>query len=299
MTFSPEIVSIFDAFFLLGPMHRQAFNEYLQDFNQGYIPDHLDLFDIGYPKSDGIINGYYNKTDIIWELALDPHKKTILYAPAFNEGASLREYGLQVIELLASQSQYNVIVKLPIDCYQPLTNLYATGGINWVGEVKQLEDKYMNLTLYNNQLIDPILVCADVLITCISTVGFEFMALNQPVIFIDTPKYYSGYLKRRFPDKDTVAWSQRTTANGGKEFGLVVKDVQDLPQAIDYIFTHPGEYPKQQEKLKTYLLYNKGRGAQAAVDKINALLNLGVKSKRPITTLSIARYYLLKMWDKL
>jgi hypothetical protein len=300
MTFSPEIVATFDAFFLLGPMHRQAFNEYLQDFNQGHIPDHLDLFDIGYPKSDVLIDGYLpGDKKIIEILSLDPVKKTILYAPAFNEGASLREYGLQVIELLALLSEYNVIVKLPIDCYQPVTNIYATGGIDWNMEIRVLEKKYSNLKLYMDYYIDPLLACADILITCISTVGFEFMALNKPVIFIDTPKYYSGYLKRRFPDKDTIAWSRRTTANGGKEFGLVVKDIHELPDAITYILKHPGEYPKQQEKLKTYLLYNKGNAAQVAVDKINALLRLHVKSQRPSTTLSFLRYCVLEAMNKL
>ncbi len=282
LTFSSEVLNRFDALFLYGPMHRESLDEFVREWLPE-IPSHLTTFEIGYPKSDDLLNGRFDTEKIRAELSLDPSKKTVLYAPAFNEGASLREHGIEIITLLAEQSKYNILVKLPIDCCQPTSNIYATGGINWFEKIGELQSRFPNLRLYSDYQIDPLLACADVLITCISSVGFEFLALNRPVVFIDTPEYFSGYLKRRFPEKDTVDWAQRMTVNGGKEFGLVVKDFRDLPAAIETVLAHPDEYPRQQERLKHYLLYNRGHGTEAAVAKIEELLAMRVKSRRPQT----------------
>jgi len=282
LTFTPLIISSFDAFFLYGALHQDALNEFVHE-SLPLLPKHLDVYEIGYPKSDDLLNDQFSAKKTLTELSLDSSKKTVLYAPSFNEGASLREYGLDLIELLAQPDHYNVIVKLPIDCWKPTSNLNATGGINWFEKIHELEDKFPNLRLFSEYQIDPLLACADVLITCISSVSFEFFALNKPVVFIDTPNFFSGYLKRGFPDQDTVSWANRTTINGGKEFGLVIKNIQDIHAAIETVLAHPKDYPRQQQRLQQYLLYNRGRATETAVKTIEGLLSKRVKSRRPKT----------------
>jgi SAM-dependent methyltransferase len=289
LSFVPDVIETFDALFLNGPVHREAFEVFVSEFLSGKPPPLLELFEIGYPKSDDLLNGRYTAKDTLKSLMLDQSKKTVLYAPAFNEGASLREYGIETIELLAQEANFNIIVKLPIECSEPSSNIYATGGINWFGKIRELEAKFSNLRLYSDYQIDSLLACADVLVTCISSVGFEFLALNRPVVFIDTPKYFSGYLQRRFPDKDTVSWASRTTVNGGREFGLVVSDIHELPDTIRTVLARPEEFPRQQERLKHYLLFNRGRGTEAAVAKIEELLRKGAKSRRTSTKHGIFR----------
>ncbi|MBF0117639.1 MAG: CDP-glycerol glycerophosphotransferase family protein [Desulfobacterales bacterium] len=280
LTFSPKIIQSFDAFFFYGPLHRQAFEEYIESEAKSK-PEYLDLFNIGYPKSDDLLNNAYSSKDIIKKLSLSQDKKTVLYAPSFNEGCSLRENGIEIIELLAKLQQYNIIVKLPIDCWQPTSNFYATGGMSWFEEIQRIEVKYDNLHFYKEYQIDPVLACSDVMITCVSSVAFEFLSLNKPVIYIDTPKFFNGYLKKQFPHELASKWFNRSTINGGREFGLVVSSIDQLPQAIETVLSDLTQYPKQQEKLKSYLLYNRGTGTQAAVDKIEELLNRNVKSRRP------------------
>ena len=136
-------------------------------------------------------------------------KKTILYAPAFNEGASLREHGIEIITLLAQQSLCQRPCEAPDRLLAADKRYLCYSWVNWFEKIGEIQSRFPNLRLYSNYQIDPLLACSDVLITCISSVGFEFLALNRPVIFIDTPEYFSGWLKRRFPDKDTVAWAQR------------------------------------------------------------------------------------------
>ena len=275
-----------DALFLYGPLQRQALNEHL-NLQQWTLPDHLSLFEIGYTKSDDLLNGRYAREDVLRELSLHPGRVTILYAPAFNEGASLREYGLEILQTLCKLSQYNIIAKLPIDCLKPAKDFHATGGVNWFEVIGSLEMKYPHFRLFREHVADKTLACADVLITCVSSIGFEFLALGKPVIFIETPRFYEISLRAFFPNVDIAAFAQRATVNGGKEFGLVVTEPSQLPQAINEVMTNPERYPPNKSALRKYLLYNAGHATEAAVDKIEELLAAKVRSRRPTRNVNL------------
>jgi SAM-dependent methyltransferase len=269
-----------DALFLYGPLQRQALDEHLA-LQQWTLPEHLSLFEIGYTKSDDLLNGRFDRERTLHVLELDPNRKTILYAPAFNEGASLRECGLEILRTLCQLSQYNILAKLPIDCLKPPKDIQATGGINWFEAIGILEKDYPHFRLFREHAADKALACSDVLITCVSSISFEFLALGKPVIFIETPRFYETSLKAFFPSVDISGFAQRTTVNGGKEFGLVVSDSQQLPQAITEVLAYPDRYPPNKSALRNYLLYNAGNATEAAVDKIAELLAAKVRSRRP------------------
>jgi len=269
-----------DAFFLYGPLQRQALDEHLE-MNQLSIPEHLSLFEIGYTKSDDLLNGCFDRQNILNNLGLDCTRKTILYAPAFNEGASLRECGLKILQSLCQLSQYNIIAKLPVDCLQPTSNIIATGGVNWFEAISNIENNHNNFKLFREHAADKALACSDVLITCVSSISFEFLALGKPVIFIDTPRFYETSLKAFFPNVDISGFSKRTTVNGGKEFGITVTSPTQLAQAIIEVLKHPDQYPPNKDALRNYLLYNPGHATDAAVGKIAELLAAQVKSQRP------------------
>jgi len=261
----------FDILFLLGPLQREAYEEAVIKIN-GSVPSKPIAFNIGYPKSDDLINGKYDRESFLHKLKLDIKKKTIIYAPAFNEGSSLRCFGLEIIETLC-HLDYNVLAKLPIDCLQPTTNYYATGGIDWFKEISVLQNKYNNFKLVTDLKIDNALAASDIMITCISSVGFEFMAIGKPVIFFNTPKYFSDYLQKLLPNEDMDIFSKKNHVNGGKEWGLVIDTPNELPDAIDKVLKNPELYPKDPEKLREYLLYNPGKASEVAADTIISLLN--------------------------
>lgn len=279
LSFTPEIIATFDGLFLNGPIHREAFDLFVTDFLGGSPPAGLDLYEIGYPKSDALLNGAFNGREVAKALSLT-EASTVLYAPAFNDGASLREFGLEIIEVLSADERLNLLVKLPIDCWEDVSNIYATGGVDWFARIRELEASRPNLRLYTDYQIDPLLACADVLVTCISSVGFEFMALGKPVVFIDTPRYFEGYLKEKFPQLDVSDWANRSTVNGGKEFGLTVARVRDLPRAVGTVLKSPECFPRQREKLETYLLYNRGQATDAAVAQLAELIERAPKPRR-------------------
>jgi glycosyltransferase involved in cell wall biosynthesis len=256
----------FDAFFMYGPLHRESYeSEVIKQL--GTIPEKPKVFEIGYPKSDDLINGKYSRDDFLIDLGLDVDKKTVIYAPAFNEGASLRCFGVEIIETLC-RLPHNVLAKLPIDCLQPTSNSYATGGVDWFEKIGSFQAKYDNFRLIQDIKIDPALSASDVMVTCISSVGLEFLAIGRPVIFFNTPKYFSDYLKKLLPDHDVESLSQKNFVNGGKEWGFVIDSPDELPKAISEVLSHPDLYPKDPAKLRSYLLYNPGNATNVAVDTI-------------------------------
>jgi SAM-dependent methyltransferase len=278
LTFTRKILQSFDAFFLYGRLHHQALQEFL-DHERIELPEHLELFDIGYSKSDGLLNGRYHREEVLLGLGLDPRKKTVLYAPAFNEHASLEEFGGEIIDVLAADATINVIAKLPVECVEP--DRRQSRGVDWLEKIAAAEKHHANFRLFRDMMADPVLAAADILITCVSSISFEFFALGKPVIFVDTPLFFSRYLKKQFPDHDTAAWGSLTPINGGREFGLVVQTPGGLPAAIRFILEHPGHYPPEPERLRDHLLFNFGRATQAAVDKMDGLLKADAKSRRP------------------
>jgi len=279
LTFTKHILSSFDAFFLYGPFHKQALTAYLNRVG-GTPPPHLELFDIGYPKSDRVIAGTYSRDLILAELGLDLERYTVVYAPAFNEHASLREHGLEIITALVRSSKYNVIVKLPVDCSQPVTNYYATGGIDWYDEIRKLEVPSQYFRFYEGDNINAIIACADVLVTCVSSVSFEFFAVGKPVIFFDTPKFFTNYLKKRLPGEITEDLMNDPTVNAGREYGSVVKDVPELLETLESVLCSIDTFAPDRESMQKLLLYSPGKATGAAVSKIDELLTSKAQSAR-------------------
>ncbi|MCX6557978.1 MAG: methyltransferase domain-containing protein [Candidatus Aminicenantes bacterium] len=280
LTFTQKILQSFDAFFMYGQLHHQALREFLR--REGIeLPEHLELFDIGYSKSDGLLNGHFQRAETLAGLGLDPLKKTILYAPAFDEHASLEEFGGEIIEILAADPKNNVIAKLPMECLETNRRPRQSPTVDWMEKIGRLENRYPNFRLSRSPVADPLLAAADILVTCVSSISFEFLALGKPVIFIDTPLFFSRYLKKYFPDQDTASWSSLTTINGGREFGILIKKPSELPAAIVSVSEHPACCPPEPERLRDFLLFNSGQATRAAVNEMDKLLKRGARSRRP------------------
>lgn len=81
----------FDAHFLTSPLHREQTELTIR--NYGLQDRRIDLYDIGYSKSDDLLNGKYNREEVLKELGLSPSRKTVIYSPSWDEGLSLRTKG--------------------------------------------------------------------------------------------------------------------------------------------------------------------------------------------------------------
>src|SRR5206468_12763397 len=79
----------------------------------------------------------------------------------------------------------NVIVKLHDRSYDP--DERASGGIDWHAQLDRVSREW-HVHVAQSSDASPYLFVADALVTDHSSVGFEFMLLDRPVIVIDCPE---------------------------------------------------------------------------------------------------------------
>ena len=249
---SEEDLHSFDVFFLIGPLSRGVFESIKRDKPEH--SNHIQLYNVGYPKIDKLINKEYSRNDVLANLNLDVKLPTILYAPAWDPGGSLRVWGTEIIEQLLKNLKVNIIVKLHPASLEPKKSPYFdfyTGGIDWVECFKKYENnhKFYHVTEY---LVNPYLEAADCMITDFSGVALEFMLLDKPVIYIDCPEFYEKTLKEWGQDPKIVM--EDDCLNSGRNTGIVVKDISKLTNIVEYALSHPEELSEKRKELSKKLL---------------------------------------------
>jgi glycosyltransferase involved in cell wall biosynthesis len=138
---------------------------------------------IGYPKVDCLVDGSLNRAAILYSLGLEHRSPTVLYAPTWSPHSSLNTMGVEIIEALARLG-INVIVKLHDRSLDK--SVRGAGGVDWRHELRQLCRKRA-VHLAEGSDASPYLFVADVLVTDHSSVGFEFMLLDRPLVVVHSP----------------------------------------------------------------------------------------------------------------
>ena len=273
-TYPREHVVNYDVHFLTGPLHREQYEHMFR--LHGLATDKYQLLDIGYPKSDALHQGRFERSSVLEGLGLDANRRTILYAPAWDPGGSLRSFGGEVIEQLLAVENANVIVKLHPVSHTPASSPsyeFYTGGVNWVERFRQYEsnERFRHVAEFQ---VDPLLVAADVLVTDFSSVALEFVGLDKPIIYIDCPEYFEKTLRLPGYETDPDYVKNNPRANAGRHVGLVAERVSDLRTIVERALADPARGSEKRRELATRLLYNPGRGANTAARQILSLLGL-------------------------
>ncbi len=268
---SEENLKSFDYYFLYGELERSMFEVIMKDRPES--TKHIKLMDIGYPKLDAQIQGLYDRVKVLKGLGLNPDLKTIIYAPAWDPGGSLRILGLKVAEKLLEIDNINLLVKLHPVSMEPEDSVhykFYTGGVNWQKEFSVFVDR-SNFRFIGEHLINPLLSASDVMVTDFSGVALEFMTLDRPVIYIDCPEFYNKILREWGNDPEVSKNDDRF--NAGRNAGVVVRDLEELKKAVRLSLADPSELSSKRESLIKRFLYNPGKASIAASDAILKLLN--------------------------
>lgn len=141
---------------------------------------------VGYPKLDRLASGGYDGAAIRADLGLEPGRPTALYAPTYSTASSLHLAGEDIVRTLVRVG-FNVIVKLhdrSLDA-DPRYN----GGIDWRARFAALERQAGATRVRFSTAADsgPLLAVADIMVTDHSSVGFEFLVLDRPLVVFDAP----------------------------------------------------------------------------------------------------------------
>jgi hypothetical protein len=144
-------------------------------------PDRAVL--VGFPKLDSLVNARISPSEAAATLGLPTDRKTIVYAPTFSPHGSLQHHGEAIVRTVMDAG-YNVIVKLH-DRSLDADPRYS-GGRDWRARFAPLSN-IPGFLFATNEDSTMYLLAADAMITDHSTIGFEFCALDRPLIVFDVP----------------------------------------------------------------------------------------------------------------
>ena len=139
---------------------------------------------VGMPRLDCLVDGSLNRDETLVSLGIDPSRKTVLYAPTWSKYSSVATMGEEIVKRLGAAG-YAVIVKLHDRSRQG--DDYHSGGVDWGQKLLPLLESNGGV-LATGSNSSEYLMAADALITDHSSVGFEYLLLDRPLIRIHVPE---------------------------------------------------------------------------------------------------------------
>ena len=220
-------------------------------------PDRAAL--IGYPKIDRLATHGYDAGAVRAGLGLEPGRQTVLYAPTYSGASSLHLAGESIIAALADAG-YNVIVKLHDRSLDP--DPRYNEGIDWRARLRPLEARG-RVRLAETGDSSPLLAAADLLVTDHSSIGFEYLVLDRPLVVFDAPD-----LPRAARISEDKVARLRYTAT-------VVETVEGLVATVRQELEHPARLSGKRREVAREMFFEPGGATLRAVELIRPLLHCG------------------------
>jgi hypothetical protein len=221
---------------------------------------------VGYPKADVLVNNTTLERDALrQELGLDASRPVVMYAPTWSPDSSLNSMGERVIDGLDAAG-FQVIVKLHDRSYDLQTR--ASGGVDWAERLTRYE-RHPAVRVVRACDATPLLMVSDALVTDHSSIGFEFMLLDRPLIVIDSPRL----IERAQISSEKVRLLQ--------DAADVVRAPADVPDAVAASLAQPERHAAARKSTAAALFYRPGTAADRAVDLIYELLDLPTPLRLP------------------
>jgi CDP-glycerol glycerophosphotransferase (TagB/SpsB family) len=213
---------------------------------------------IGMPKADCLVDGSLQRDDILRSLAIDPSRRTVLYAPTWTPYASLNAMGEELIEELG-RAGFCVIVKLHDNSRD--ADPRNSGGINWVERLTPMLRKHEG-HLAARGTIAPYLVAADVMISDHSSAGFEYLLLDRPLIRIEMPELIAR--TNIPPDYVDLLVKASTT----------VRNTAETVKGVESAYADPAQLSMQRKAVADDLFYKPGTATTRALAELYKVIEL-------------------------
>ncbi len=181
--YSIKYIQKHKALLLVGAMQKKALEIAAKYYNVKLPP----MYEIGYLRGDMLLelSQGYDRSKFLNQYGLE-NLPVVTYAPTWGFFSSLDSWFDTVVSYV-SQMDVNLILRL-----HPLT-IRGKNGLIWKEKIEQILKQSKRIRVAWNDNIDDILLSTDVLITDVSGLGIEFMALGKPVSFLPAPLYFKLY----------------------------------------------------------------------------------------------------------
>jgi hypothetical protein len=215
---------------------------------------------VGYPKLDRLASGQVDGRGTRDALGLDPLRPTALYAPTYSPASSLHLAADDIIGALAAAG-FNVIVKLHDRSLDP--DPRYTGGIDWGRRMRALEQPG-RIRYVEAPDASPYLAAADVMVTDHSSIGFEYLVLDRPLIVFDVPGLVEA--ARINPEKVALLRGAAT----------VVRDVRALAAAAKAELQRPSRLSNERRRVAGEMFHDPGNATARGLSVVRELLEAPV-----------------------
>jgi len=259
--FGPRNLTDFTHLFSPAPVVTELAQERLHGKEQSNHPP-IEIVEVGCPKTDDLFDGTFERNEVLLSLSLPVDRSTVLYAPTWEKEASFEQHGEQIVSSLAG-IDINLLVKT-----HPLTLAARNdaflvknghGGKDWRRILASWERQHANLRWVRDPYANPYLVAADLLVSEGSGVAFEYVLLDKPIVFIDTPQVYERH------GVDNLHHRLRAC-------GTIVSRIEDLAPIVEQKLKCPETNEEITRRYVDRLSYNRGRATLTAMEWISRLL---------------------------
>lgn len=213
---------------------------------------------IGYPKLDCLVDGSLDRSTVLEDMGIDPRRPTVLYGPTWSPYSSLNSIGEELVKALVAAG-YAVIVKLH-DRSRDLRYEHS-GGVDWGARLEPI------LRDGGGWLADksdacPYLAAADLMITDHSSLGFEYLLLDRPLIRIDSPEL----IEKTDINPEYVDLM--------REASTTVRNATEALAAVDKYFEDPGLLSASRKEVAGDLFHKAGTATTRAVRELYEVIEL-------------------------
>jgi hypothetical protein len=212
---------------------------------------------IGFPKADALVADTVGPRAAAGALGLDASRPTAIFSPTFSPASALNAAGMAIVRGLLDTG-CNVIAKLhdrSLDS-DPRYN----GGVNWRERLAPLAGPHFLLAGSGDST--PYVLASEVMVTDHSSIGFEFCALDRPLIVFDAPGLIEA--ARINPDKVALLRAAAT----------VVSDRASLQDAVREALASPAARALERRRAAAGVFYRPGGATARALRLVYDMLDL-------------------------
>jgi glycosyltransferase involved in cell wall biosynthesis len=223
---------------------------------------------VGFPKTDALVNEQGDPRQRAAALGLDPSRPTVIYAPTFSAASSLGLAGEAIVRALLG-ADVNVIAKLHDRSLDPDPKYHH--GVDWHARLRDAFGSRREFLFAAGGDSTPYVLASEVMVTDHSSVGFEFCALDRPLILFDAPALLKT--ARINPEKAALLRSA----------AVVVSDPSALPGAVREALGAPAMRAAERRRAAADVFFAPGSATGRALGLVYELLELS-PSPRALAT---------------